>query len=76
LTTTLLCAVVGLMNPVFLSAPNLLDLVRNSITTGLFALGVLLNVSSLWDRCVVGVLIILGAGVPLLLRRLQSARSG
>jgi simple sugar transport system permease protein len=46
LTTTLLCAVVGLMNPVFLSAPNLLDLVRNSITTGLFALGVLIALLS------------------------------
>jgi simple sugar transport system permease protein len=41
-TTALLCVVVGLVNPVFLSAPNLLDLVRNSITTGLFALGVLI----------------------------------
>jgi simple sugar transport system permease protein len=38
--------VVGLVNPVFLSAPNLLDLVRNSITTGLFALGVLIALIS------------------------------
>ncbi len=34
------------MNPIFLSAPNLLDLVRNSITTGLFALGVLIALLS------------------------------
>jgi simple sugar transport system permease protein len=47
---------------------SLVTIITNSL--------VLLNVSSLWDRCVVGVLIILGAGVPLLLRRLQSARSG
>ena len=45
-TTALLCVVVGLVNPVFLSAPNLLDLVRNSITTGLFALGVLIALIS------------------------------
>src|SRR5271157_4535544 len=46
LTTVFLCAAVGLMNPIFLSAPNLLDLVRNSITTGLFALGVLVALLS------------------------------
>ena len=46
LTTVFLSAVVGLVNPVFLSAPNLLDLVRNSITTGLFALGVLIALLS------------------------------
>jgi simple sugar transport system permease protein len=46
LTTVFLCAAVGLMNPIFLSAPNLLDLVRNSITTGLFALGVLIALLS------------------------------
>jgi simple sugar transport system permease protein len=46
LTMILLCIVVGLMNPVFLSAPNLLDLVRNSTTTGLFALGVLIALLS------------------------------
>jgi simple sugar transport system permease protein len=40
LTTILLCVGVTLINPVFCSAPNLLDLIRNSITTGLFALGV------------------------------------
>jgi simple sugar transport system permease protein len=40
LTTILLCVGVASLNPVFLSAANLLDLVRNSITTGLFALGV------------------------------------
>jgi simple sugar transport system permease protein len=40
LTTILLCGAVTLINPVFCSAPNLLDLIRNSITTGLFALGV------------------------------------
>jgi simple sugar transport system permease protein len=40
LTTILLCAGVTVINPVFFSAPNLLDLIRNSITTGLFALGV------------------------------------
>ena len=44
--TVFLSAVVGLMNPVFLSAPNLLDLVRDSITTGLFALGVLIALLS------------------------------
>ena len=46
LTTVFLCAGVGLINPIFLSAPNLLDLVRNSITTGLFALGVLIALLS------------------------------
>jgi simple sugar transport system permease protein len=46
LTTVFLCAAVGLINPIFLSAPNLLDLVRNSITTGLFALGVLIALLS------------------------------
>jgi simple sugar transport system permease protein len=46
LMTVFLSAVVGLMNPVFLSAPNLLDLVRDSITTGLFALGVLIALLS------------------------------
>jgi simple sugar transport system permease protein len=46
LTTVFLCVAVGLMNPIFLSAPNLLDLVRNSITTGLFALGVLIALLS------------------------------
>ncbi|HEY0790818.1 MAG TPA: ABC transporter permease [Chthoniobacterales bacterium] len=45
-TTVLLCALVTAINPVFLSAPNLLDLVRNSITTGLFALGVYLALLS------------------------------
>ena len=41
LTTILLCGrQLRLINPVFFSAPNLLDLIRNSITTGLFALGV------------------------------------
>jgi simple sugar transport system permease protein len=35
---------------------------------------VLLAVSSYWQRCVIGCLIILGAGVPILLRRLQTAR--
>jgi simple sugar transport system permease protein len=40
LTTILLCIGVTSLNPIFLSAANLLDLVRNSITTGLFALGV------------------------------------
>jgi simple sugar transport system permease protein len=40
LTTVLLSVGVTLVNPVFCSAPNLLDLIRNSITTGLFALGV------------------------------------
>ena len=44
--TVFIFAVVGLMNPVFLSAPNLLDLGRNSITTGLFALGVLIALLS------------------------------
>jgi len=46
LTTLFLSAAVGLMNPVFLTAANLLDLVRNSITTGLFALGVLIALLS------------------------------
>jgi simple sugar transport system permease protein len=46
MTTALLFVVVGLVNPAFLSAPNLLDLVRNSITTGLFALGVLIALIS------------------------------
>ncbi len=46
LTTLLLCAAVTAANPVFISAPNLLDLVRNSITTGLFALGVFLALLS------------------------------
>jgi simple sugar transport system permease protein len=45
-TTALLCLAVGLINPAFLSAPNLLDLVRNSITTGLFALGALIALIS------------------------------
>jgi ribose/xylose/arabinose/galactoside ABC-type transport system permease subunit len=40
ITTLLLCAAIGLANPVFLSAANLLDLVRDSITTGIFALAV------------------------------------
>ena len=40
LTTILLCVGVTVINPIFCSAPNLLDLIRNSITTGLFALGV------------------------------------
>jgi simple sugar transport system permease protein len=40
LTTLLLCTVIGFLNPVFLSAANLLDLVRDSITTGIFALAV------------------------------------
>jgi simple sugar transport system permease protein len=42
---------------------SLITIINNSL--------VLLNVSSVWDRFVVGVLIILGAGVPLLLQRLQ-----
>jgi simple sugar transport system permease protein len=46
LTMVLLCTVVTFINPVFLSAPNLLDLVRDSITTGLFALGVYLALLS------------------------------
>jgi simple sugar transport system permease protein len=39
-TTLLLCAAITLANPVFLSAANFLDLVRDSITTGIFALAV------------------------------------
>jgi len=33
LTMVVLCTIVTFINPVFLSAPNLLDLVRDSITT-------------------------------------------
>ena len=40
ITTLLLCIVIGFLNPVFLSAANLLDLVRDSITTGIFAMAV------------------------------------
>ena len=40
LTTILFVSGSRLVNPIFFSAPNLLDLIRNSITTGLFALGV------------------------------------
>src|SRR5215471_18272758 len=40
ITTLLLCIVIGFLNPVFLSAANLLDLVRDSITTGIFAMSV------------------------------------
>ena len=40
MTTLLLCAAIGFLNPVFLGAANLLDLVRDSITTGIFALAV------------------------------------
>jgi simple sugar transport system permease protein len=36
---------------------------------------VLIGISSYWERCVIGALIILGAGVPLLLQRLQARRS-
>jgi len=46
LTMVVLCTIVTFINPVFLSAPNLLDLVRDSITTGLFALGVYLALLS------------------------------
>ncbi|MBV9672833.1 MAG: ABC transporter permease, partial [Verrucomicrobia bacterium] len=46
LTMVLLCTVVTFINPIFVSAPNLLDLVRDSITTGLFALGVYLALLS------------------------------
>jgi simple sugar transport system permease protein len=46
LTMVVLCTIVSFINPVFLSAANLLDLVRDSITTGLFALGVYLALLS------------------------------
>jgi simple sugar transport system permease protein len=36
---------------------------------------VLIGISSYWERCVIGALILLGAGVPLLLRRLQARRA-
>jgi simple sugar transport system permease protein len=35
---------------------------------------ILLGVSSYYDRCVIGILVILGAGGPLLLQRLQSGK--
>jgi simple sugar transport system permease protein len=46
---------------------SLVTIINNSL--------VLVGISSYWERCVIGALILSGAGVPLLLRRLQARRT-
>jgi simple sugar transport system permease protein len=41
-TGSALAVVFSLLNPAFLSAPNLIDLLRNAIVTGIFAIGVMI----------------------------------
>ncbi|MDX7953493.1 ABC transporter permease [Lichenihabitans sp. Uapishka_5] len=45
-TGIVLAIAFSIINPVFLSAPNLVDLLRNSIVTGIFAIGVLIVLAS------------------------------
>lgn len=45
-TIVLLSALIGAINPVFFTVSNLFDLLRSSIVTGIFALGVLLVIIS------------------------------
>ena len=45
-TGIVLAVAFSIINPVFLSAPNLVDLLRNSIVTGIFAIGVLIVLAS------------------------------
>lgn len=45
-TGIVLAILFSIANPVFLSAPNLIDLLRNAIVTGIFAIGVLIVLAS------------------------------
>ncbi len=46
LTGLVLAAGIAVLNPVFLSAPNLIDLLRNALVTGIFAIGVMIVLAS------------------------------
>ena len=41
-TIIILCLIIGLRNPIFFSVGNVFDLLRSSIVTGIFAMGVLI----------------------------------
>lgn len=46
ITIIVLCVIVGVINPVFFTVANAFDLLRSSIVTGIFAMGVLLVIIS------------------------------